>query len=143
MPPMENEEYYIEYEPLWNAAVGGQLAISDALLGGVGLFTDNSPHPRPDDFLVEDVDYYGVAAGLELRTVLDVIEQGAAEERPAGEPAEHELLVFSTTVALRYALGIGQVGALHYDAIDGEFEIPTADVIFHEISLHIGAGLEF
>lgn len=143
MPPMKNREYYIEYEPLWNVSLGGQFAISEALLGGAGLFTDNSPRSKPDDFLVEDVDYYGLTAGLELRTVLDVVEQGADEDRPAGEPTEQELLVFSTTFALRYALGVGQVGTLRYDVVDGEFVFPAADVIYHEIALHVGAGLEF
>lgn len=50
--------------------------------------------------------------------------------------------MFSTTVALRYALGIGEIGSLPFDPLDIPQDRP-AEVTIHELSLHVGSALDF
>lgn len=56
-------------------------------------------------------------------------------------------LVFSTTLGVRYAIGIGDFGAIRINltAADDEPVVsqPVESGIFHEISLHVSSGLTF
>ena len=54
-------------------------------------------------------------------------------------------LVFRTTVGLRYAVGIGDWEPFEVDLTeDGTMsEGGLVDVIFHEVGLYLGSGLDF
>ncbi|HZS39587.1 MAG TPA: hypothetical protein VFF06_22300, partial [Polyangia bacterium] len=59
-------------------------------------------------------------------------------------------IVFSTTAALRYALGVGDSTTIQFDyshaAVDGlvdRIDDRRVSVLFHEISLYLGTALEF
>ena len=106
---------------------------------GAGLFTDRSGAGTPAAFPDYRVDYYGATRGLQAR-----------EDRapPAGE--DGSTLRFSTTIALRYALGIGQSTRIEFDFRDapetglvGRVDGELVDVRYHELSLYVGSGLDF
>ncbi len=79
------------------------------------------------------VDFYGLSLGFEYTT---------PHELGHGERAPN--LVFSTTAAVRYAVGIGHVGGLLFDPSVGSRQrtVPI-DTTIHEIGLHIGSALYF
>ena len=56
-----------------------------------------------------------------------------------------DTLVFSSTFALRYAVGVGEVGGLSLDPRDGTFADPSPvlGATIHELSLHVGSALYF
>ncbi len=126
--------------PLWNASVGGQLHLRDELVVGLGLYTDRSPYASADSFGHERVDFYGLTLGLRFEKALRVVpahgEDGADPDR----------IVFSSTWAVKYALGAGEARGLVYDATvlgAPAFEQPLVDVTYHELGLHFGSGLAF
>ena len=116
----------------WNMRLGGSFVASERFTLGGGLFTDRSPEPEPTDLGETRIDFYGSSFGVQYRTPHEV----------SGEDGEPAGLVFSTTVALRYALGIGQIGSLTFDPLQAPAP-DTADVTIHELSLHIGSALDF
>jgi hypothetical protein len=100
---------------------------------GAGLFTDHSWEPDPSEAWVDQVDYYGVATGIYFETPLTLADASTSS------------LVFTSTFALRYALGVGTTlravadpAGIHTDP--GHVAI---DLTFHELGLHIGSGLRF
>jgi len=121
-------------EFLWNVRLGGALPVSDHVELGLGLFTDRSWEPEPTEAWSDRVHYYGVASGVRVSTPLRLAP---------GEKAES--LVFTTVIGLRYALGIGQTLRAVADP-SGVHTDPTMtriDLLFHELSLHVGSGLHF
>ena len=78
------------------------MAVSDSFSLGAGAFTDRSPQPAPSSLGEMKIDYYGVSTGAQIRS-----EHGLKDD------TGH--VVFSTTVALRYARGTGDVGGLLFD----------------------------
>ena len=116
---------------LWNA--GARTAL------GVGVFTDRSGSATPANFPDYRVDYYGVSAGWKRHDTLRL--------RP-GESAS--TLLFSTTIAIRYAAGIGESTRIRFDFRDtadtglvGRVADERVGVVYHELSLYVGSGLEF
>ncbi|HBQ19647.1 MAG TPA: hypothetical protein DEF51_53825, partial [Myxococcales bacterium] len=79
------------------------------------------------------VDFVGWTAGFEYRT-----------PHQLGENEDASSLIFSTTAALRYAIGWGQVGGLRFDPSNGTARetFPVGTTI-HELGLHIGSALYF
>jgi hypothetical protein len=67
-PPLYDEGQTL----LWNASVGGRLALSPVLSWGAGIFTDNSGEKRTDDALRWRSDRYGFTTGMEFKTPLMV-----------------------------------------------------------------------
>lgn len=121
-------------ELLWNVRLGGALPVSDDVELGLGLFTDRSWEPRPEEAWTDRVHYYGVASGVRFSSTLGLA---------AGEKADS--LVFTTVVGLRYALGVGETLRAVADP-SGVHTDPTMtriDLLFHELSLHVGSGLHF
>lgn len=124
---------------VWNFRVGGLYKANERLHLGAGVFSDRSP-VRLNDFPEARVDYYGVAMGLEFRNPVRL-----AERRDAPDD-----LVFTTTVGLRYAVGVGEATRVRFDLVETgaapQLRIRSNDptsVAFHEVSLHIGTGLDF
>lgn len=137
-PGFSNETLGIDMNVIGNARVGVKYDISKKFSGGVGLFTDLAAEPPPDGLGTAKVDYFGVAFGFEFRTPYKVSDKEGAKA-----------LVFSTTVGLRYALGIGEAGAIRFNpsatGLEGDpyVEDLVERAIFHEVTLHIGSAVNF
>lgn len=131
-PPLEVDPV-IHRRFVWNLRVGGRYEVDDRLGFGAGFFTDHSENSPIRELGETQVDFYGVTAGFEFKTPHELGEDESAPN-----------LVFSTTAALRYALGIGEVGGLLFDPARGtERNTVPVDTTVHEISLHIGSALYF
>lgn len=118
---------------LWNVRLGGRYEVDDHVGIGAGLFTDLSEQSPIDDLGQTRVDFYGLSGGFEYRTPHLLDEEESADN-----------LVFSTTVAVRYAVGVGEVGGLLFDPQRGiqQATVPV-DTTIHEVGLHIGSALYF
>jgi hypothetical protein len=124
-------------ETTWNARLGGRARLSRHVSIGGGLFTDRAPDHPAREFGTSRIDFYGATAGVQLATAHSL------ERRDDDPPRD---LVFSTTIALRYAYGIGQVGGLRFDLDAPEESVVTdqpVDGDVHEFSLHLGSAIEF
>lgn len=115
-----------------NGRVGLYRVVTDDLAWGTGLFTDRSREDVRSGAL--SVDYYGVAAGLDYRL---------AQVRAARQPGASWDV--RTSLAVRYAFGIGEVERLEANALVAPGATPpsTARVIAHSLSVNIGALLVF
>ncbi|MEC7526006.1 MAG: hypothetical protein VYE22_39355 [Myxococcota bacterium] len=128
-----------ELEPLprrrfvWNVRAGGRYEVDERLGIGAGFFTDLSEGEPIEGLGQTQVDFVGWTAGFEYRT-----------PHTLGEEEDASTLVFSTTAALRYAIGWGQVGGLRFDPNNGTARetFPVGTTI-HELGLHIGSALYF
>lgn len=118
---------------VWNVRVGARYEVDERLGIGAGVFTDHSEWTPIRELGETRIDFYGVTAGLEYRT-----------PHVLGENESADSLVFSTTVALRYAVGLGEVGGLRFDPQFGTTgaTVPISTTV-HEASLHIGSALYF
>ena len=136
-PALLNEEIAIERRLTWNLRAGTRFQVSKRVFLGAGLFTDRSPNPDPQ--LVGDlrIDYYGGTFGFELHT----------PHRVSGRP-DSEPLILATTLAIRYALGVGEYGGIRVNPLSTNpgvqrVEYFQRDALFHEVSLHVGSALYF
>jgi hypothetical protein len=141
--------------PVWNVRVGGLLRISDRWRAGAGLFTDRAYQPTPDAFPGARVHYYGVTVGVQTRhMVLLAKDQGPESDRKEEETRRNmghadapPALYFGTTLAFRYALGIGEMAALDIDTTrtTGSFfgSSGRVSVAWHELAVHLGTGVYF
>ncbi len=137
-PPLVKPEVAIDEGGEWNVRAGGRLWIGDDYSIGLGAFTDRDPTSRTFRTGEGIVDYYGGAAGFEWRSKYSIHE--GESSRP---------LTFSTTVALRYALGVGDLESLVFApraATLDEFRTirpATERVYFHALTLQLGSSLAF
>lgn len=124
--------------PTVDASVGARATVSSSLVLGAGLFTDFSPVERLAGSLgAEDVDWFGGTLGGTLRTPL----LARRDPRESGESgAEEAPLVLTTTLALRYAVGLGDVRA---QVIDPGLSTPTRSVVFHDVMPFLGSSVQF
>ena len=106
---------------------------------GAGVFSDRANTGAPVVFPDSRVDYYGVSAGWKQHHVLKV----SSEEH-------RDSLLFSTTVAVRYAVGLGEATRIRFDFRDtpqsgvvGRVADERESVVYHEFSLYLGTGFEF
>jgi hypothetical protein len=131
-PPLDVDSV-IQRQLVWNVRVGGRYEIDDHVGVGVGAFTDNSEGSPIAAFGRTRVDFYGGTLGLEYRT-----------SHALGPHESADTMVFSTTFALRYAYGIGEVGGLAFDpAAPNEGAVVPIRTTIHELSLHVGSALYF
>ncbi len=116
-----------------NASVGGVLQLSETLDVGLGAFTDLSPEKDVARFPDADLDYVGFTGGVRLTKIL-----GMGQESTSG-------LRFGTAVAIRYAQGIGEAGALGRRPLETSIFDSTrvTDVRWHELGLHLASTLQF
>jgi len=124
----------VERAFVWNMRLGGVVPLSDTVRLGAGLFTDRSWEPEPSAAWQERVHYYGLSAGIYFETPLLLADRSRADS-----------LVFTSTIGLRYALGVGSTLRAVADpaGIRTDPEDAEVDLVFHEISLHVGSGLRF
>lgn len=136
--PLTEPELGIDRRWLVNVHVGGRYWIDENASIGAGLFTDVSPLRAIDlahGYGQTQIDFVGGTLGVELHTPHEL------------GPHEHAAsLVFAQTFALRYAVGVGQIGGLRFG--DPSSGMETQQVFLtpttvHEISLHLGSALYF
>lgn len=131
-PPLEVDAV-LRRRLVWNVRVGGSYRVDDRFTVGFGAFTDHSDRSPIAELGQTRVDFYGVTVGLEYRTRHDL---GAAEQGKS--------LIFSTTFALRYAYGSGEVGGLLFDPTRGtQRDTVAIRTHIHEAGLHVGSAVYF
>lgn len=132
-----------EYAWTWNVRAGIMAVVSESLELGGGVFTDRASIFGSGGFDLF-VDYYGASLAATLSTPV-----GLRESDEEGAP---DKLIFRTTIALRYAVGVGLAAGSFADiaSIDADPEDTPAFgfgedqyVVFHEVALYIGSGLDF
>ena len=139
-PALETPKLAVVLRPTWNLRAGALLAMSDTSWVGFGAFTDRSPEERPDGVTANRINFYGVSAGVRLD-----------HPHRLGPDEKVESVVFSTSFALRYAHGAGEIVGVLFEqtppAPDTPFEelatnslVPTS---VNEVSLYIGSTLYF
>jgi hypothetical protein len=96
----------------------------------VGLFTDRSRDVASAGTLV--VDFYGVTAGVDYRP------PPVRSARPRGATWD-----VRTSLAVRYALGWGEVLRLQASPFGATLAPSSADVLAHALSVNLGALLQF
>lgn len=134
-PGFRNTSWKIDRAATWNVRVGARFDLSETLSVGAGVFTDRAPTRQPTGITTTEIDSYGGAVGLEFGTPYEV----------ETDDGKKHTLVFSTTLGLRYALGLGRVGGV---LIDGTSvlvppEAVIRDAEFHEIDLSFASSVNF
>jgi hypothetical protein len=135
---MTDSELMLHREPVWNARLGGRLRIGPLLSVGAGLFTDRSADSTPTQLGQSKINFYGGALGLEVGKEFQVKEDDTVKP-----------LRFTTTLALRYALGVGDVGGLVVRPMTAQEPVETSaqnavmSAVIHELGGYIGAALSF
>ena len=126
-------------QAVWNVRAGLVWEASERTVFGLGLFTDRSGSDAPVAFPDSRVDYYGASGGWKRINIVRLRD---------GEKASS--LRFSTTIAIRYALGVGESTRIRFDFRDtpatglvGRVDGERVDVRYQELSLYVGSGLEF
>ena len=134
--PLNEPKYFIDKRFNWNVSVGSKFKITEKIRMGAGLFTDRSDNRSIEEFGETKVNYYGITTGVDFHTPV------SRSDDPNVSP-----IVFSTTLAVRYALGIGSVGGLSFNPVtDGNISNATTkpyDVKFQELSAYIGTAIFF
>ncbi|MEZ4254072.1 MAG: hypothetical protein R3B99_38175, partial [Polyangiales bacterium] len=118
------------------ARVGGLVRLTDTKALGFGAFVDRSPERRPRGLGDFQVDYYGATLGFRTETQVRLDHERA------------RTLIFRTTIALRYALGLGEAALLRYDQSSPALSFTpetgeTRDILFHEAYVFVGSSLLF
>ena len=124
----------MDWAPTFNARLGAQHTFTRTFALGGGIFTDRSSVRAVRSFGDSSLDFYGVTLAMDLGTAYRVVPYGATQ------PIEGSLR-FGTTVALSYAVGLGQVVR---GSIAGDQFAPisqSARSVAHEISLHLASSL--
>ena len=134
--PLENDAFDVDRSWVSNVRVGAWARVSDTLSLGGGLFTDLAGARPLTTIGSYRLNFYGGTVGGELRTPI------ALRRGRTGATS----LIFTTTLALRYAVGFGEsMGySLQPQATDNPgFGEHISDVTFHELTAHIGSSLYF
>lgn len=136
--PFDNELFKLTERTTWNGRAGIRTRLNDFWKLGGGVFTDRSPLEDPQLFQQTQIDYYGATIAVDWLRSYGVFSKG---RHTLEEP---RMLLFGTTVALSYAVGVGKIaGALVGPASDGGIVLQqnVVDVLAHEITLHIGSSV--
>lgn len=136
--PFENVVFSVQERLTWNARLGIVSDLSEYWKLGGGIFTDRSPYETPTQFQQSQLNFYGVTVGLDWHRTFGVVSRnGKMFEEP-------RLMLFGTTVALSYAIGLGEMGGAVVGPSPGGgimLEENVVDVVAHEFTLHIGSTL--
>jgi hypothetical protein len=128
---MDNPALDISRSLVVNGRAGIRGMVSPRLVLGGGVFTDFSPESSLGGFLgAEVIDWFGGIFGVTLRTPLAL----------ADRPDEPEALVLSTTLAARYAIGVGEARAIAIGDVEAQL---VRDVVFHDIMPFFGSSILF
>jgi len=126
------QEYIKEIDPQWNLRLGGRMFLSQTMALGVGAFTERSL--RKELLFVGDhhLDYYGAVIGLKWRKAYSV--RGRVRD---------DALVFSTTIAVRYANGTGTLRGYVNDLVSDDTGEVDRIYYVHEFAFYLGSSLYF
>lgn len=122
----------VQHAPRLNLRLGGQYQLTELVAIGAGAFTDRDSRART----AQDapLHFYGGSVG---------VRWGKRYRLQSERPKTFE---FSSTLALRYAVGRGQTQGLGVAALDGTTEPvtnPWSRIVVHELMLHVGSGFYF
>lgn len=118
-----------------NAHVGGRYWLDENVSIGAGLFTDVSPTRRVTQYGQTQIDFFGGSLGLEIHT-----------PHQLGPDEQAATIVFAQTFALRYAVGVGEIGGLSFSDASPTMQTSSVALVsttVHELSLHLGSALYF
>ena len=114
----------------FNARIGARIRVSEHVFVGLGLFTDRTPEQAVTNFPQFNIDYYGGSGGFELRRPYKLGRNERARD-----------IIFSTSIAVRYAWGTGASGAVRFDLSSGDpskLSYKTGEV--HPVHVHVWSG---
>ena len=135
--PYDGGAIDVKLRTTWNARAGIRTAIAENMTLGGGIFTDQSTVSEPKNFGESRINYYGTTLAFDWGTPYGIYaKDGETFARP-------RTLVFGTTVALSYAIGLGSVvrAEVGSNLANGEIlTTATSDVMAHEFTLHIGSS---
>jgi len=134
LPAMSSSSTGLDTRTVVNVRLGVRAALSERLVAGAGLFTDRDRAVLGPDLTDERVDRLGATAGLQLLTPFTL--HGDDGPKPGA-------LVLATTLAARYALGLGESRALDFDSLTGASATRVVSVAYHEITPYIGSAISF
>jgi hypothetical protein len=119
--------------PMIDVRAGARSRVGRSVWLGTGLFTDRSAEPRTSATGATVLDFYGTTLAFEL----------GHPYRAVDEDHEGQTLLFSTALALSYAIGIGTVGNVAVTPLDGSIRLESkrVDVVAHEFMFMIGTSL--
>ena len=132
--PLHSEGLGIDSAAVLNARAGVREQVSETLALGGGLFSDRSPSQEPFELGERRVDYYGITLAADVTSHYGISSRSGEGYSP---PAP---LVFGTTLALSYALGLGVLEQAHVGS-DATISGRKTDLLVHELSLHFGGWL--
>lgn len=132
---LKNREVGVDRVLNWNVRAGARVHATPTWSFGAGFFTDRGPE-REDKWGAGTVDFYGGTIGGQYDSVKSLAGSGNPQEPRAN-------LTFSSTLALRYAYGVGRLPGQYLTQPDFEAETRAVDLHVHEFTLHLGSGVYF
>lgn len=136
--PLDNNLGGVSQRLTWNARLGLRGDVAPAWTLGGGLFTDRSASQTPTQFQERQINYYGATVALAWLNPYGVY---ARDGEVLDEPTS---LIFGTSVAFSYALGVGSLASAEVGPAPGGGILMTpitSDVVAHEFSLHISSTI--
>ena len=134
LPAIDDSATRVKTRTVVNARLGLRASLSERLVAGVGFFSDRDRQVLGNSLTDERIDRYGVTAGLQFLAPFTL----ETDDGPAPNG-----LILGTTIALRYAMGLGEVRALDYDSVTGRSFARAVDVMYHEWTPYIGSAVSF
>lgn len=134
LPALLDSETGLDSRTVINVRAGVRGSLTERMIAGVGLFTDRDRQKLGPGLTDERIDRYGITAGVQLLVPFTLED----DDGPTPEG-----LVLGTTLALRYAMGIGEARALDYDSVTGTAQTRAVDVMYHEWTPYIGSSVSF
>lgn len=124
--PLDSEEDDLDRKLTGNARLACLVELSEKLSFGVGAFTDLSGSTTR-----VATNFAGVSGGVRLAQRYHIAEGG-------------RVLVFLTTLAVRYAYGWGHSpGVVLHSDQRADFTVTTVPVTIHEMAFNLGGGVSF
>jgi len=135
---LQEEDLGIDRKFVYNLRAGARFPVGKTMHLGAGLFTDLGAE-RTDQWGAGKLDFYGATVGGSY----DNVRWLASDEKSAGPSARRAGLTFSSTVALRYAYGVGKLPGQSLRQPDYVAVTEAVDLKVHELTLHLGSGVYF
>jgi long-subunit fatty acid transport protein len=125
-------------QAVWNVRLGGSVQVAANWILGAGVFTDRTTQPRGGIYPTVVLDRWGGSFAVRYRYGVRLARRERARR-----------IVFATTIAARYAFGIGSAGNLRTTypmsgpesaslRIEGR-----ARATQHLVTVHVGTGMSF
>ena len=134
-PGLERPRVDVDRKLVFNARLGWYHRLSEWFAFGLGAFSDRSSAGKRFDLIDGSGDFYGGTLGVELSNKHLL----AAQEHASS-------LIFTSVFALRYAHTSGPFGTIlanPQQITSMPFFTAENSIEIHELSLYVGAGLQF